>query len=507
MAVLTISGDINKSITDIQSQIALLMADYQHLSTPNSPVEMLEAEKAHRIAGGELANLMTVIDILHAHADDDFIHNAVYNSRIKLLEDSGVKYIKNVGWCPTSIKLAHGLELRLNTPYLRPTTKGLPGRPRGVGRRRRGGAGCYPVLEQLGIIDKVTPLTRSDIGRQLVLSSSYAEAIEQLSRHGLVLNKDTLVKVAVATGLRALVLREHALEAAKEQELPDISVYAGRRLRVSVDGGRVRIRHTKTNSKKGKNGRRPFELVWREPRIITLDVLDDEGKTDRDWRPIYEVTLAKADDVFALLTGLLRLIGAHQAKQVIFVADGALWMWDRLDQLIKDAEIPEERFHAVLDYYHATEHISDALKACKSIKPKERTKIVKELSELLLQPQGVELVIKRLSTYAKGRRAAEVNLHIRYLEKRIPQMRYAEFRAMKIPIGSGVVESAVRRILNLRFKSASMCWREDRLEPLLYLRAIIKAGWWDDAIVAWLEGDHWLKPVSPKEAIERGITA
>ena len=232
----------------------------------------------------------------------------------------------------------------------------------------------------------------------------------------------------------------------------------------------------------------------KEPRIITIDVLDDEGEMDRNWRPIYETTLGKADDVFALLTGLLRLIGAHLAAEVVFVSDGATWIWDRVEQLMEDAEIPRERVHIVLDFYHAAEHIADALKACKNIKAKQRAELCEELGRMLLETGGAERVIERLATFAKGRRAAKVNKEIAYLTGHVPHMGYAELRAKKIPIGSGVVESAVRRILNLRFKSASTCWRPDHLEPLLYLRAIIKSGRWDDAMKAWLDGRHWLEP-------------
>ena len=65
-------------------------------------------------------------------------------------------------------------------------------------------------------------------------------------------------------------------------------------------------------------------------------------------------------------------------------------------------------------------------------------------------------------------------------------------RAQALPIGSGVVESAVRRVVNLRFKSASMFWREDHLEPLLALRALLKSGRWEDFIQAEQQNRFWL---------------
>jgi len=86
-------------------------------------------------------------------------------------------------------------------------------------------------------------------------------------------------------------------------------------------------------------------------------------------------------------------------------------------------------------------------------------------------------------------------------------MDYARRRAEHLPIGSGVVESAVRRIINQRFKSASIFWQTDHLEPLLQVRALLKAQRWDDAFEASLQGRSWIEhafaplenPAIPKE--------
>lgn len=271
---------------------------------------------------------------------------------------------------------------------------------------------------------------------------------------------------------------------------------AGKRLRISVDGGRARTRRTHRGRgiRPGKNGRRPFTLSWREPRVITVDVLDEQGDMDRTWKPIYEVTLGEADVTFALLEGLLRTIGANQAAEVVFVSDGADWIWRRVASLFVTVEIPRERVHLVLDYYHATEHISNALNLCKNLGSDDRKALLGELRGRLLEPGGATEVIARLRALARGRRGRSVNREANHLAKHVGHMRYAALRAAKLPIGSGIVESTVRRVINLRFKGASRCWRTDHLMPLLYLRAILKAGRWDAFMVAWLERRHWLDP-------------
>ena len=60
------------------------------------------------------------------------------------------------------------------------------------------------------------------------------------------------------------------------------------------------------------------------------------------------------------------------------------------------------------------------------------------------------------------------------------RMRYHTFRLMKIPCGSGSVESAVRRIVNLRLKGNGIFWKEEMAEIVLHLRSQNLSHRWDD---------------------------
>ena len=479
-------------LREIDTRIQQLVEKQYSTSHPNSPEQMLDMELKHQAFGREIADLLTAHEIVSAHQDSSFVRQATAESRAKYRGEGIVTPIENQGWLSVTISLVGGMILKIKTPYLLPRSGIRPGRPRGVGKRGKNGAGTYPVLVSLGIAEKATPATRSEISRQVVLCSSYAEAQEQLQRAGLQLDMDTIIRIATRTGEKALDLRQEALQKAIEEPLPEVSIVEGQRIRVCVDGGRSRIRRTNRRSRKKKNGRRPFELEWREPRVVTIDVLNKEGETDRGWRPIYEVSLGHADDVFVLICGLLRMIGAHKAVKIVFLADGAEWIWNRVHELREWAEIPKERMEIALDYWHATEHIADVLKACKNLNESERTSWLKRLRKILLKRNGAKQVIEELRPLAKGRRGKKINKEIAYLEKHLEHMEYWRLRKEKLPIGSGVVESTVRRIVNLRFKSASMCWLEERLESLLYLRAILKSGRWDDAVRGRLTNSHFL---------------
>jgi hypothetical protein len=496
---------LSRTLAIIATTIDALTQTQDEQPIPTTAQQMLDAELEQRALSLRIADLRIARNIIKAHMNPELRRQAAAESRERCREAGDSRRIDNKGWWPVTLTLPGGLRLKIKTPYLLPSRKGMKGRPRGSGKRRQGGSGSYPVLERLGLFAAATPLTRSIVSRQTVLCSSYAEAREQLARDGLELCPDQLVRLATHVGQRALQLRDEALAAALAGPLPEHSMVAGRRVRICVDGGRTRTRKTNRRARKRKNGRRPFLLDWREPRVITIDVLDDEGEMDRRWRPIYEVSLGDADQVFDLLCGLLRLIGAHQARQVVFVCDGAEWIWNRAFELFARAEVPWDRVELVLDYYHATEYIADALKLCKNLKAEQRAAYVKIFSKELLEEGGPEGVIAKLRGFAKGRRGKAMNKKIAYLSghQEAGRLRYSELRSMKVPIGSGIVESTVRRVINLRFKSASQCWCEEtakgerRLEGLMYLRAILKSGRWDEAMEAQLAGRHFLGTVTP----------
>lgn len=57
-------------------------------------------------------------------------------------------------------------------------------------------------------------------------------------------------------------------------------------------------------------------------------------------------------------------------------------------------------------------------------------------------------------------------------------MRYAEFIARGLPIGSGPVESAAKTIVQARLKRSGMRWSRDGGQHVLDLRTLLKSERW-----------------------------
>lgn len=443
--------------------------------TPCSPLEFLDLENRVLAAAGRQADAVLGYHLVAAHQDAAFVEDAVQMARAC----HGGR-LRHKGLRPTSVLLPGGTVCAVETPYLRPLPPRRPGRKRS--RRGPTGVGVYPVLEALGVADRVSPATRSQLALYTVQAGSYQEAVVLLAERGLVVEPSTLLRVAQRTAQTDIALRDAALAQARQMPVAADGALSGLRVRVSVDGGRVRTRQRRPG-RKTKRGRHRFETPWREPRVLVIDVLEEAGEADPLRLPLYDVLLDDAEATAALVIGYLRLLGAAHAQVVEFVADGAEWIWDRGDTIRQEAEIPAECWVEVLDFYHASEHLHEVVEMCRNLKACQRQQWYESLRHVLrTEPRGVDKVIECLRPQARGRRARKMNHAIAYFERHAERMAYAALDARHLPVGSGPVESAVRRVVNLRFKAPSTFWETDTVADLLHLRAAFKSGRWQETI-------------------------
>src|SRR5205823_14535410 len=84
---------------------------------------------------------------------------------------------------------------------------------------------------------------------------------------------------------------------------------------------------------------------------------------------------------------------------------------------------------------------------------------------------------------------------------------YATFRRRGLPIGSGAIESAVRRIINLRLKGNGLLWLEENAEAVLVMRAAVLTQRWQETLEhvrTTMASDrrldwHWQSPDMPAD--------
>src|SRR4029434_581181 len=103
--------------------------------------------------------------------------------------------------------------------------------------------------------------------------------------------------------------------------------------------------------------------------------------------------IGNAEAVWALLIGYLRLLSAASAEVVEFIADGAEWIWKRVELLRTLAEIPAAKVVEVMDFYHASQYLSETIATCRTMPKAQRHALYKRLRHALRhQTDGVEVV-------------------------------------------------------------------------------------------------------------------
>ena len=162
--------------------------------------------------------------------------------------------------------------------------------------------------------------------------------------------------------------------------------------------------------------------------------------------------------------------------KVVKLADGAADNWSYLSGTLLFGD-------ECLDFYHASEHLSDALAAAygeSTPKYRERFDTLREV--LRDDPQGVDKVIRALCRLRRRYpRRQRIHKAIAYFRQHRHRMPYARLRAQNLPIGSGVVEAACKTLVTQRLKRSGMRWRRVGGQAILTFRALCQSDRFDRA--------------------------
>lgn len=143
------------------------------------------------------------------------------------------------------------------------------------------------------------------------------------------------------------------------------------------------------------------------------------------------------DALMELLVCHLYRLGASQAEQVLFVADGALWIWDRIPMVVHKAGL--KNWNVCVDFCHVMSHVSAAINSVEQWDKAYRKKRRTELKRLILDSR-LDEALSDLKEMNKSHKRKEISGAIGYLEARRKLVDYSSLRSKGLPIGSGVVE-------------------------------------------------------------------
>lgn len=356
--------------------------------------------------------------------------------------------------------------------------------------RGSNGSGLYPQLAPFGFSTGTSPALVSTVARLSVLMPSFEYAHREMNRQGVSLNLKTVRRISEQLGLEMLTTRKRDLMAWRAGQLRAGNELAGKRIGVAIDGGRTRLRENRRPQKQYKRRgkrikrRRRYKACWREPKLLIIFELDERGRMKRGTpgsRAWIDGTFQGPNHAMELLAFHLHRLGAANAKSVAFLSDGAPWIWDRLAWVQQKVGLADEQTHRILDWCHAAHHVSLALEHLK-LSDAARNEMFHRLRKHLCGGR-VDRVIEELSRRATGKRPSNlVWREIAYLRKHAPHMAYKKLRDAGLPMGSGAIESAIRRVVNQRLKGNGITWLKENAEAMLVLRAAALTDRWEQSL-------------------------
>jgi hypothetical protein len=142
-------------------------------------------------------------------------------------------------------------------------------------------------------------------------------------------------------------------------------------------------------------------------------------------------------------------------------------------------------FQKIIDYFHTTDHLSNAAEAIFGKGNSEGKEWYEEKRAVLLEEEnGAELVYRSMLYYQRSRkytkeRREALNREVVFFKNNKDRMEYKRYRDNGWPIGSGVIEAACKSIVKCRLCRSGMRWTRAGGQTILSLRSLLKSGRWD----------------------------
>jgi hypothetical protein len=273
---------------------------------------------------------------------------------------------------------------------------------------------------------------------------------------GVVVPADTVRRLSEEAGQEAVELEAEEVERVRLRPIaPDRPVRVRDRLQqVSVDGAMVPL----------KGGQ------WAEVKTVVIGRVEGAGASTKARDLSYFSRLGDHTTFTALATVEFDRRQTDEARAVVAVNDGAEWIGGFLDAHCPDAV-------RILDWPHAAASIGEAGQALFGPGTAECSAWV-EAQLRRLWDDDAEGVVADLARREAHAPVAALRSTRQYLEKRLEQVRYATFRRLGYPVGSGIVESANKLVVEARLKRSGMHWSPVNVNALLALRCNAASGRW-----------------------------
>lgn len=288
------------------------------------------------------------------------------------------------------------------------------------------------------------------------MEDSFAESVQRLKEH---------YGFEIATSVVAKTTLKHASQMACdcEQNPNSLPRQGKEQIVAEADGSFLRI--VRCGKGDSPDARKNRQVDYREVRLCAATA---KGSN----KICYAATFDEVDTVAYWWANIAKTAGVGLNSKVHVVCDGATWIRKQAENAFGDQAT------VLIDFYHVCDYLSQVNQCLEGL-PKRWF----ETQKKRLREGRINALIKDLNNYLEpdelSDEEAPVRRALRYLQNRLDALDYKQALAENLPIGSGLIESGHKHVLQARMKLPGAAWKIDNAECMVRARALRANKQWD----------------------------
>ena len=206
-----------------------------------------------------------------------------------------------------------------------------------------------------------------------------------------------------------------------------------------------------------RKGKRPCQ--WQEMRLVAAQAKDRTTT-------VYGATFGSVAETGRRWGHVTRAAGWGLQSRIHAVGDGAEWI------RLQCQEVFGAQARFLCDFFHVSEYLGAAAPRCRPAQPDPWRRTQQQRLKRGAVPKVMAALAKHLESEATPDEEAPVRNGYRYLSNRLDCLDYPQALALGLPIGSGLIESGHRHVLQARLKKAGTAWLPDHADQIAHLRVL-----------------------------------
>jgi hypothetical protein len=212
-----------------------------------------------------------------------------------------------------------------------------------------------------------------------------------------------------------------------------------------------------------RKSQRPRE--WKEMRLVAAQALDSATT-------VYAATFGSVEETGRRWGHCARQAGWGLNSQIHTVGDGADWI------RLQSREIFGEQGRFLCDFFHVSEYLGAAAPACGGRQADRWRRTQQKRLKCGAYQKVIASLGEHLEPLGTPEEEAPVRTGHRYLTNRTDALDYPRALKLGLPIGSGLIESGHRHVLQARLKKAGTAWLRDHADQIAHLRVLRSNNQW-----------------------------